>query len=147
MSKRLRLALVASLCVVLAGALASCGSDSFDDIVTDTDSDGDGIANQEDNCPLDPNPGQTNADADAYGDACDCTYSDESCLIESLQSGNCSNGRDDDGDQLADAADPNCRVERADNANCGDSIDNDGDGLLDCQEASCAGAPGCPGGP
>ena len=35
------------------------------------DSDGDGIANAEDNCPQNANPSQTNSDEDAYGDACD----------------------------------------------------------------------------
>jgi len=35
------------------------------------DSDGDGVANAEDNCPATANPGQVNSDADRYGDACD----------------------------------------------------------------------------
>jgi len=38
------------------------------------DADGDGIVNDEDNCPDDPNPGQDNSDSDSHGDACDnCT--------------------------------------------------------------------------
>ena len=37
----------------------------------EVDSDGDGIANSEDNCPQDANPSQTNSDGDDYGDVCD----------------------------------------------------------------------------
>ena len=35
------------------------------------DQDGDGRIDVADNCPAVPNPGQENADGDAYGDACD----------------------------------------------------------------------------
>ena len=35
------------------------------------DSDGDGINNQDDNCPLDFNPDQADSDGDGIGDACD----------------------------------------------------------------------------
>jgi type II secretory pathway pseudopilin PulG len=35
------------------------------------DSDGDGIANSEDNCPQNANPSQKNSDGDDYGDVCD----------------------------------------------------------------------------
>jgi hypothetical protein len=146
MSLRLRLALASLLAV--ACLLPGCdSSDSFDDVISGGDSDGDGIANDVDNCIVAPNPGQTDVDADGFGDPCDCTYDPDACLNEGLNQTNCANGRDDDGDQTVDAADPNCRAENATNANCGDTIDNDGDGLIDCQEASCAGAPGCPGGP
>jgi len=37
----------------------------------ETDKDGDGIEDVEDNCPADPNPGQENADFDVQGDVCD----------------------------------------------------------------------------
>jgi len=40
------------------------------------DVDGDGTANADDACPLTPDPGGLNADADAYGDACDCLPDD-----------------------------------------------------------------------
>jgi cysteine-rich repeat protein len=35
------------------------------------DADGDGVSDDDDNCPLAANPTQANADGDAYGDACD----------------------------------------------------------------------------
>ena len=35
------------------------------------DSDGDGVPNSSDNCPVDPNPNQANTDGDPQGDACD----------------------------------------------------------------------------
>jgi hypothetical protein len=35
------------------------------------DTDGDGIADAQDNCPEDSNPGQKNSDNDSHGDACD----------------------------------------------------------------------------
>ncbi|MGI0149732.1 MAG: DUF7450 family protein, partial [Thermoplasmata archaeon] len=38
------------------------------------DSDGDGVVDAEDNCVDVPNPGQVNADGDAFGDACDCDF-------------------------------------------------------------------------
>jgi len=46
----------------------------FDVVVPDRD--GDGVPDEEDNCPDDPNPDQANSDADAYGDACDCDDED-----------------------------------------------------------------------
>lgn len=36
----------------------------------DEDIDGDGVANQLDNCPWDSNPAQADADGDGRGDAC-----------------------------------------------------------------------------
>lgn len=35
------------------------------------DSDGDGVSDKRDNCPMEPNAGQTNADDDRLGDLCD----------------------------------------------------------------------------
>lgn len=55
------LALVAlALCAPLAGAVGG-----------DSDSDGDGIRNRVDNCPLIANPGQRDLDSDGVGNACD----------------------------------------------------------------------------
>jgi hypothetical protein len=68
------------------------------------DGDDDGIADADDNCPLDANPSQQDTDRDEAGDACDV---------------------DDDNDTVADTAD-NCPLD----ANA-DQADGDGDGLGD----------------
>jgi hypothetical protein len=51
------------------------GTDSFDDPRPNgepcIDVDGDGVADNIDNCPIDPNADQTDTDMDALGDACD----------------------------------------------------------------------------
>src|SRR4051794_24147079 len=41
------------------------------DVITINDTDGDGIANQSDNCPDTPNADQANEDGDRFGDVCD----------------------------------------------------------------------------
>ena len=86
------------------------------------DSDGDGIPDASDNCPLVANPGQLNTDGDADGDACD---------------------NDDDNDGLTDAeekilgTDPKDKDTDNDGVNDGadafpldpaESVDTDGDG-------------------
>lgn len=70
----------------------------------DCDFDGDGVKDELDNCPDDPNANQANHDNDPLGDACD---------------------NDDDNDTLTDAHD-NCRTV----SNFGQA-DNDGDGRGD----------------
>jgi hypothetical protein len=72
-----------------------------------SDSDGDGIIDSADNCPLDANPGQEDSDGDGMGDACD------------------SGGTDTDGDNIEDLSD-NC----VDVPNPGQE-DTDGDGIGD----------------
>ena len=44
------------------------------------DPDADGVPTGIDNCPLDANPGQENADADSVGDACDCDAGDPTAI-------------------------------------------------------------------
>jgi len=104
--------LLDSLIAEMRAAIDSCPSDDNKLLpgtcgcgVPDTDTDDDGIADCNDNCPDDPNPSQVDTDEDEVGDACD----------------NCPNtpnpDQDDlDGDDLGDACDP----------------DDDNDGVLDC---------------
>jgi len=52
-----------------SGTSASCPAD-----VRATDTDGDGVCDLVDDCPLDPDPAQADSDGDGIGDACDpCT--------------------------------------------------------------------------
>lgn len=60
----------------------------------------------------------------------------------------CNDGRDDDGDGLADCADadcyedPHCHAggsEERNDARCSDWVDNDGDGAVDCEDQDCQG--------
>jgi len=78
------------------------------------DADGDGIADESDNCPNDSNPGQDDIDADGVGDACD------NCPDDSNE-----NQGNSDGDSAGDACD-NCPYD--DNE---DQADSDGDGYGD----------------
>lgn len=78
--------------------------------VTKADTDGDGVPNETDNCPLVANPGQENPDGDSFGSACD------NC--PSLAS---ANQTDTDGDGVGNVCD-NC----ISNANP-DQINTDGD--------------------
>ena len=70
-----------ALTIVLGLGRGAEGNQSqFDDVTLDyyefglnpPDSDGDGLADADDNCPEDPNPLQEDADSDGLGAACDC---------------------------------------------------------------------------
>jgi formylglycine-generating enzyme required for sulfatase activity len=57
-----------------------------------------------------------------------------------LQSEQCSNGRDDDGDGLIDCADVDCALQKQCQTGgdvCGNGLDDDGDGLVDCDDPDC----------
>ena len=81
-----------------------------------TDTDGDGIADGADNCPLIANSNQANADGDSVGDVCD---------------------DDDDGDGIADVTDQCPNTPEGAQVNAVVATDTDGDGVED-------GADQCP---
>ena len=56
---------------------------------SDIDTDGDGIANDQDNCPDTPNPDQADADDDGTGDACNSDDPDEDGILSAED--NCPN--------------------------------------------------------
>jgi hypothetical protein len=95
------------------------GGDPCDDLGGDAD--GDGICDDEDNCPDVANADQTDSDGDGIGDACDTEGppGDPSC----------SDGLDNDGDGLIDDEDPDCQ----DTGDPCDELggDTDGDGVCD----------------
>ncbi len=91
-----------------AGTDTLSGSFTYvDDTIKDTD--GDGVPDVNDNCPITPNPDQTNSDSDKWGDACDNCPNDANRVQ-----------RDTDGDGLGNYCD----------------TDDDGDGILDGAYAS-----------
>jgi len=99
------------------GAEGELGTPTF------PDADGDGEADDVDNCPNTANADQADADGDGVGDVCDvCPGGDDNA--------------DADGDGVADDCD-NC----PDVANA-DQADADGDGTGDACEPGCCGASG-----
>ena len=120
-----------------------------DDLIDEgcPDVDEDGVADAIDNCPVDPNPDQTDSDGDGTGDACDdCPIdpdndmdADDICANED----NCPNDynpdqSDTDGDGIGDACELSCPEGFAD---CNDDPD-DGceiDLLNDCDNCGACG--------
>jgi hypothetical protein len=95
------LALPAAATLAIAGcsdpaACPTCGDGGLPDGVDPNDWDGDGVPNDEDNCPFVVNGFQLNKDGDRFGDVCDpCPQiADDDPL-------------DTDGDGVGDACDPN----------------------------------------
>ena len=97
----------------------------------ENDSDGDGISDEEDNCPNEDNPGQEDTDGDGVGDACDNCPNDANPNQEDSDEDGvgdaCEDGEEPDADEdgVVDAED-NCPAV----ANP-DQEDGDGDGVGD----------------
>lgn len=92
----------------------------------DDDDDGDGVADVQDNCPLQSNPDQINSDADLLGNACDPDDdndgdpdgSDCAPTDAAIFSG---------AEEICDGKDNNCDGQVDENL-----VDTDGDGVPDC---------------
>jgi len=123
------------------------------------DIDGDGVSDQQDNCPNTPNPDQIDSDNDGRGDACDnCPFhvniNQSDCDNDGLGDA-CDAPIDSDSDGILNTAD-NCPFhanplqEDADNDGLGDvcdsTNDDDGDGFTleqgDCNDNSTSQFPG-----
>jgi hypothetical protein len=104
------------------------------------DQDGDGICNPgapsagpagctgSDNCQAVSNPGQSNADSDAFGDACD-TEGPSPNTNGTGGADDCTDTVDNDGDTMIDLADPACST-----------TDTDGDGVPNVSD-NCPSTP------
>jgi hypothetical protein len=101
------------------------------------DADGDGVCDDDDNCPVVYNPDQADADHDGVGDACDGCPSDPNKVAPGV----CGCGTpdtDSDGDGTADCND-NCPADpnKTEPGACGCGVadtDSDGDGTPDCDD-------------
>jgi hypothetical protein len=112
------------------------------------------------NCPQDC-PGKTKGKASSqYCCGCGTSCSDTrcgTCVEDPIGSGficpsdeDCTDGVDNDLDNLIDCADSDCSLDPACQASpevCGDGIDNDQDGLTDCDDSDCSSDPACQSGP
>ena len=117
------------------GAMNVCEDEQY------TDSDGDGVCDEEDNCPDISNPDQVDADGDGVGDACETV--DPPTCEDSDGDGygigdttNCPNSEIDCNDTNPDINPDATEI-------CDDVIDNNCDGLVDCADGSCVDDPAC----
>ncbi len=102
--------------------------------VRPADSDGDGVADIDDNCPYTWNPTQADSDGDGIGDACDnCVYTHNPSQSDADRDGvgdecdNCMYWNPDQADINANGVGDPCDVWYVD-------IDSDGDGIYDRQD-------------
>lgn len=116
---------------------ASCLSD--EPCLDSGDSDGDGVANAQDNCPTTANAGQLDADGDGVGDACDGCPSDPA----KTSPGACGCGvadSDSDGDgtpNCVDGCPSDAYATSPTGCGCGElTIDWNNDGANDCDGVS-----------
>ena len=97
------------------------------------DSDGDGVPNSSDNCPLVANSDQENNDGDAEGDACDAD--DDNDGVPDASDAfplDASESVDTDGDGMGDNFESRFGLNPNDPGDAG--LDNDGDGLTNLEE-------------
>ncbi|MEW6199299.1 MAG: kelch repeat-containing protein [Planctomycetota bacterium] len=128
-----RLADAGSYTVRVTGACGEVGSTPAT-LTVRGDTDRDGVADDEDNCPQVANPDQRDSDDDGVGDACDGCPADP----DKIEPGACGCGvpdADADGDGVPDCVD-NCPTKR--NA---DQLDADDDGIGDACDDDQSGRP------
>ena len=104
----------------------------FTETVAVLDADGDGVADEDDNCPNDANPGQENTDLDSEGDECDSD--DDNDGITDNFPDNCPRNSQTGWTSTRDFSNPSASTDW-DNDGCKDDhpedLDDDNDGILD----------------